>query len=184
MKKLDVQKLAKVLKVLVTVAFVCNILVLPLVPGVVYFSLNGGFEFLSELWVYEAGEVWERFWFLQWWKSEYYTVLILFLWGCGTCTAVILWQARRVLKTVVEGNPFQKVNAVSLNWAAGCFFMVSAAALARLIWRFCYYRSPAPLFSYNALFIPIFALGGLLCLVMSALFRQAAELKEENDLTI
>ena len=29
-----------------------------------------------------------------------------------------------------------------------------------------------------------FILGGLLCLVMSALFRQAAELKAENDLTI
>ena len=27
-------------------------------------------------------------------------------------------------------------------------------------------------------------LGGLLCLVVSALFRQAAELKAENDLTI
>ncbi|MEG1578846.1 MAG: DUF2975 domain-containing protein [Oscillospiraceae bacterium] len=27
-------------------------------------------------------------------------------------------------------------------------------------------------------------MGGLLCLVMSALFRQAAELKAENDLTI
>ncbi|WP_279036002.1 DUF2975 domain-containing protein [Gemmiger formicilis] len=27
-------------------------------------------------------------------------------------------------------------------------------------------------------------MAGLLCMVMSALFRQAAELKEENDLTI
>ena len=42
----------------------------------------------------------------------------------------------------------------------------------------------AVLLTYNALFVPIFILGGLLCLVMSALFRQAAELKAENDLTI
>ncbi len=47
-----------------------------------------------------------------------------------------------------------------------------------------YYGSVAPLLTYNALFVPIFILGGLLCLVMSALFRQAAELKAENDLTI
>ena len=47
-----------------------------------------------------------------------------------------------------------------------------------------YYGSIAPLLTYNALFVPIFILGGLLCLVMSALFRQAAELKAENDLTI
>ena len=60
----------------------------------------------------------------------------------------------------------------------------AAAALARVafsVWR---YRSPMPLVSYNALFVPMFAMGGLLCLVMSALFRQAAEMKAENDLTI
>ena len=34
------------------------------------------------------------------------------------------------------------------------------------------------------LFVPIFAMFGLLCLVMAALFGQAAEIKAENDLTI
>ena len=47
-----------------------------------------------------------------------------------------------------------------------------------------YYASLRPLASYNTLFVPLFAMFGLLCLVMSALFRQAAELKAENDLTI
>ena len=36
----------------------------------------------------------------------------------------------------------------------------------------------------NKLIVPLFAMAGLLCLVMSALFRQAAEIKAENDLTI
>ncbi|MFQ9916530.1 MAG: DUF2975 domain-containing protein [Flavonifractor plautii] len=53
-----------------------------------------------------------------------------------------------------------------------------------MVWGLFYYGSVAPLLTYNALFVPIFILGGLLCLVMSALFRQAAELKAENDLTI
>ena len=52
------------------------------------------------------------------------------------------------------------------------------------MWGFGYYASLRPLFTYNALFCPVFLMGGLLCLVMSALFRQAAELKAENDLTI
>ncbi|WP_289804203.1 hypothetical protein, partial [Faecalibaculum rodentium] len=39
-----------------------------------------------------------------------------------------------------------------------------------------YYRSIGPLFTYNALFVPVFFMAGLLCMVMSALFRQAAEL--------
>jgi len=40
------------------------------------------------------------------------------------------------------------------------------------------------LFTYNFLFVPMFLLAGLLCMVMSALFRQAAELKADHDLTI
>ena len=38
--------------------------------------------------------------------------------------------------------------------------------------------------TYNALFVPIFLMAGLLCMVMSALFQQAAQLKAESDLTI
>ena len=38
--------------------------------------------------------------------------------------------------------------------------------------------------NYNALFIPVFFMAGLVFMVMSALFRQAAELKEDQDLTI
>ena len=44
--------------------------------------------------------------------------------------------------------------------------------------------SDGRLATYNALFVPIFTMFGLLCLVMSALFRQATEMKAENDLTI
>ena len=57
-------------------------------------------------------------------------------------------------------------------------------AAALVVWGLFYYQSIASLLTYNALFVPIFLLGGLLCLVVSALFRQAAELKAENDLTI
>ena len=83
-----------------------------------------------------------------------------------------------------DGNPFQRGNGVSLRRAGVCCFAISAAALARVVWGLCYYQSIASLLTYNALFVPIFLLGGLLCLVVSALFRQAAELKAENDLTI
>ena len=94
------------------------------------------------------------------------------------------WQGRRVLGTILRGVPFSAENAVSLRRAAVCSFVVSGAALARLVFSVWYFRSPQPLLSYNALFVPIFAMAGLLCLVMSALFRQAAEMKAENDLTI
>ena len=103
---------------------------------------------------------------------------------CGICTAVILWQAKRVLDTILKGTPFTLVNVMSLYRAAVCCFIISGAALVRMVLGLVFYRSIAPLLTYNALFVPIFFMGGLLCMVMSALFRRAAELKEENDLTI
>ena len=122
------------------------------------------------------------------WRQLFVTagmvMLTLFLLVAGVCTALILWQGRRVLRTILRGAPFSAENAVSLRRAAVCSFVVSGAALARLVFSVWYFRSPQPLLSYNALFVPIFAMAGLLCLVMSALFRQAAEIKAENDLTI
>ena len=93
-------------------------------------------------------------------------------------------QARRVLDTILAGNTFTFENAANMRRAAVCCFLISAAALGRTVWGLCFYRSLMPLLTYNALFVPIFLMAGLLCMVMSALFRQAAELKAENDLTI
>lgn len=125
--------------------------------------------------------------FLAWfwvWRDAYAGMLALFLVVSGVCTAVILRQALRVLDSILKSHPFCEENARALRRAAVCGFLISAAALVRVVFSVFYYRSPMPLASYNALFVPIFAMFGLLCLVMSALFRQAAELKAENDLTI
>ena len=118
------------------------------------------------------------------WQEAYTAVLTVFLWACGICTAVILWQAKRVLDAILQGETFTLGNAANMKRAAVCCFVISAAALVRTIWGLFYYRSIAPLLTYNFLFVPLFLLAGLVCMVMSALFRQAAELKAENDLTI
>ena len=189
---MDVKKLAFALKVVVLIMFVCNLLALLMVPGLVGLRMDWQelFQMSSDpqepvspvlylllMWP----EVFRHV--FQFWKNEY-AFLALFLLLSGICTAIILWQAKRVLDTIVKGNPFLPENAVSLNRAAVCCFVISGAALARLVWSLCFFRSPTYLATYNTLFIPIFLMGGLLCMVMSALFRRAAELKEENDLTI
>lgn len=173
MEKTGVQKLAGVLKVLVTITFICNLIVLPLVPKLVrpYYVQDGMYQ--EMLW--DSTLVWQ---------DQRAVVLICFLWFCGVSTAVLLWQGRRVLNTVIQGETFTFSNAANLKRAAVCCFVISAAALGRAVWGICFYRSILPLLSYNALFVPIFLMAGLLCLVMSALFRQAAEMKAENDLTI
>ena len=157
------RRIARVLKVFVTATFICNLIAVPAVPWVVW----RGYA--------ESGLAW---------VNGYHLPLVVFLMFCGCCTAVVLWQGRRVLDTILRGEPFSPDNAVSLRRAAVCAFCISGAALARLAWGFWFYRSVRPLLTYNALFVPVFAMAGLLCLVMSALFRRAAELKAENDLTI
>ena len=89
-----------------------------------------------------------------------------------------------VLQTVRAGRPFQHSNARSMRAASVCCFVICGMAAVRCTWACLYYRTPAPLFTYNALFVPVFLMAGLLCLVMAALFGQAADLREENDLTI
>ncbi len=196
MELTGVQKLARVLRVLVMIVFVCNLAALFLVPGFTGLLNDGG-----------AGEVWKAgaaalklpgyagvgfkslpMYFVMSiagvWTNAYCAVLTLFLWACGICTAIILWQARRVLDTILKGETFTFGNAANMKRAAACCFVISGAALARTVWGLFTYRSIAPLLTYNCLFVPLFLLAGLVCMVMSALFRQAAELKAENDLTI
>ena len=194
METASVRKIAGVLRVLICAALVCNLILLYLVPAAVLSDsqdlLGGVREYLSGVFFPGeddivmagiAGSLLSWFWV---WREADTGMLTLFLTVSGICTAVILRQALRVLNSILQSHPFCQENARALLRAAVCGFLISAAALVRVIFSVCLYRSFRPLLTYNALFIPIFAMFGLLCLVMSALFRQAAELKAENDLTI
>ena len=198
MKAMSIQKIARVLHALVLIALICNLVILYLVPVAVvsmeasgsHGLLAGVAEYLGDIFhpgeddIVAAGAAAS---FLAWcwcWQDTASLSLTLFLVVSGCCSAVILWQGRRVLQTILRGEPFSMENAHSLRRAAICSFTIALAALARVAFNLWFFRSLAPLFTYNALFVPIFAMAGLLCLVMSALFRQAAEMKAENDLTI
>ena len=197
MEKVNLQKLIRILRTLVIVVFVCNILALFLVPALVILSPKGllvaGLDDLKYLFGIESPPD-DIMYFpvifalalagIAVWESWYHAVLSVFLWACGICTAVILWQAKRVLDTMLQRSPFVMENAQALRTAAVACFVISGASALRTVWGFFYYKSLEPLLTYNFLFCPMFLMAGLLFLVMSALFRQAAELKAENDLTI
>ncbi len=194
MEKTAVQRLAAILRTMVLIVFVLNLFCLLFVPGMAVILLDRNTmadpEWRKALaWaLHERGLLWVGVVCLGGFRSLFehapVGVLSLFFWVCGTCTALILWQAKKILDTILAGNPFQLKNAQALRRAAVCCWVISGTALARLVWGFACYRSIVPLFTYNALFIPAFLMGGLLFQVMSALFRQAAELKEDQDLTI
>lgn len=198
MNKASVQKLARVVRALIIVLFVINILALLLLPGLFYFAYNNetgllegvqdGVRDFVALWNYEWDDALANLMNAPWWiisrASAKVVSLMLFLWACGICSAVLLWQAKRVVDTIIAENTFSFVNAANMMRACFCCFGISAAALIRLVWSMIYYHSAMPLFSYNTLFIAVFAVAGLICIVLSAVFRQAAEMKTENDLTI
>ena len=178
MSNSTVQILARVLRVLLIFALLLNVLALLLVPASVMVNaenlFGGAGTFLHDLFHPEADDVGEGA----------NALIALFLVICGICTALILLQGLRVLGTILQGAPFSTQNAVSLRRAAVCSFCIAGVALLRTIWGLWFYQSLRPLATYNAFFVPIFTMFGLLCLVMSALFRQATEMKAENDLTI
>ena len=197
MEQTKVQRLAKTLRVLVRIAFVCNLIALFFVPAIVLLSPLELFQFavdrlLNLLRIVPLGEddiyiptlmlvlsCWQMMW-LEPSSLPYVGFLLL----CGVCSAQMLYQARRVLDTILAGTPFVLKNALALKRAAACCWVIAGAALLRMILELIALKNPAPLITYNAAAIPIFLMGGLLFLVMSALFRQAAELQEDQDLTI
>ena len=197
MRQTGVQRLARVLWVMVIAVFACNLAALVLVPGMVALlqahihladvvaDMTKGGDFIASplFFIFFYGwcflEAYEVVW-----QEAYTAVLTMFLWACGICTAVILWQAKRVLDTILKEEMFTLGNAANLMRAAVCCFVISGAALVRTVWGLFYYGNVSPLLTYNFLFVPVFLMAGLVCMVMSALFRQAAEIKSENDLTI
>lgn len=190
----SIQMLARALRVLVILTLVLDVLVVLLVPVSVMTNaenlFGGAGTFLHGLLhpgpddITAAGVAGI---FLSWiwvWGSALQAVTTLFLVVCGICAAGILRQGLRVLNTILQNTPFIVQNAASLRRAAVFAFVIAGAALLRTVWGVWFYQSLRPLATYNALFVPIFAVFGLLCVVMAALFRQAAEMQAENDLTI
>ena len=196
------QRLAKALRAMVSALMICNIIGFLLIPVIVVLSPEELLQAVLDNLLHllgikplpaEQAELYVPLWwtmaviFASWqeiWTQSSWMLHTLFLFVCGGCTLIILRQAHDILDTILEGNPFRTVNAVCMKRAAFCCWGISAAALIRLIVELCWVRTIAPVCTYNTLFIPVFLIAGLLFLVMSALFGQAAELQEDQDLTI
>ena len=113
----SVEKLARVLRVLVVAVFVCSLLALTAVPLLTLVSVRDavewGVEGLGYLFGFEpVPEGYLSFtltYFAAWiviWIEPVHGVMAIFLWICGICTAVILWQAKRVLDNIIGGTLF------------------------------------------------------------------------------
>jgi len=87
----------------------------------------------------------------------------------------ITWQLRVMFKTLLGGNPFVLRNISAFRRIAIACFSVGICYTALFI----FYPTIA-----TALVVGICAVGGLFCLTLKDIFKQAYLYKQENDLTV
>ena len=101
-----------------------------------------------------------------------YTAILL---SSGACSIYIVYQLKRMFKTLLGGNPFISENVSCLRKCAVASALIAFIYLVRLfLW-----------FTFAALVIvTIFSLLSLFSLTLKDLFKQAVFYKEETDWTV
>jgi len=112
---------------------------------------------------------------ITWTAGENYWFLLGFLFVTGTFGVVMVFELRQIFRRINEHKPFQRQNATNLKRIAALALLISAAYIIKMIF----------FISFLTIIVAIaFLVFGLAGLVFSELFKQAVEVKEENDLTI
>ena len=101
--------------------------------------------------------------------QNYYKMLVVFA-ASSIFGIFILGQLRKMMKTVICDDCFVWQNVKSLEIMSVCSFSISIVFFV---------PTPATL-----IIILVFFIAALFCIVLSCVFRQAINYKEENDLTI
>lgn len=101
------------------------------------------------------------------------TVIIYFVLGVSAC--VLIRQLRRIFHTVLAENCFVPENVASLQKMGNWSFFIALMSVVRSV----VYATPA-----MAVVVLVFVIAGLFSKVLSDVFRQAVQYKEENDLTV
>lgn len=102
-------------------------------------------------------------------------IIAAVLMSSGTLAVYILFNLKKMYKTLLGGNPFTEGNI-------SCFrkMAVSCAVIS-----FIYIIKSALIFTLTSLIIVLmFAVGSLFCLTLKDIFKQALFFKEEHDWTV
>ncbi|MFT8392324.1 MAG: DUF2975 domain-containing protein [Sporolactobacillus sp.] len=108
-------------------------------------------------------------------STENYDFLLPFLYITGIFALIIVFELRRIFRQLNQRHPFIMENVRSLKHMAIASFLIA----------FCYGIKIICFNSFLTMIIAmVFIIAGLFSLVLSEVFLQAVQVKEENDLTI
>lgn len=107
--------------------------------------------------------------------DEEYWFLLPLLYVTGFLAMIILYNLRRILKTLGRKNPFMADNVKSLRHIAISSFAIAVFYVVKIL----FFNSFLTIIMAMA-----FVIAGLFTLILAEVFHQAVQVKEENDLTI
>lgn len=111
------------------------------------------------------------------WKEmaeQYWPMLIIFVLS-GICGLIIVYQLRKMMKTVVKRECFVDNNTKSLSTMGKVSFVITVLFIVKCI------LLPTPA---SFVIVLTFFIAGVFSHVLSLVFEEAVRFKEENDLTI
>lgn len=111
------------------------------------------------------------------WKemSEQYWPMLIIFGLSGICGLIIVYQLRKMMKTVVKRECFVDNNTKSLSTMGKVSFVITVLFIVKCI------LLPTPA---SFVIVLTFFIAGVFSHVLSLVFEEAVRFKEENDLTI
>ena len=106
---------------------------------------------------------------------EHYYFMLIILFISGMCGIIIVYQLRKMMKSVVKKDCFIIENIRSLKVMGHTAFVIAVMFVVKVI------VLPAPA---GFVIILTFFIAGIFSHVLSLVFEEAVRYKEENDLTI
>lgn len=107
--------------------------------------------------------------------TEKYWFLLPFFYFTGLLALAIVYELRRIFRTLNKRDPFLMQNVKSLKNMALSAFAISFLYVVKIV----FFNS-----FLTIIMAMVFVIAGLFGLILAEVFRQAVIVKEENDLTI
>ncbi len=108
--------------------------------------------------------------------KKYLYPLVALLTICGISAILIIWELRKIFKTVLTDQCFVMENVTSLNRMAIYSFVIAFMMLVRNVALYITLASMS--------MVLVFLIAGLFSKVLAQVFHRAVSYKEETDLTI